>query len=291
MGGITARVLAVAALVLGFSLLADLTPLSTGVVELGVVGLVAGATSIFLSFRVSEAYERWWEARKLWGRLVNASRDFARQVLATLDGVATAEQQRVLIRRQLAYVHALRGHLLPAGVADDSLLRRYLPEDEWPDLQDRANVPAAILIAQARELRAIVPRTTEAHILYARLDEVLTELLTVQGACERIRNTVFPYTVTALSRLSAWLMAVLVPAVVLESPSQSSLFELAILAIVGAGFVLVERTADELKTPFDGGPASMPMRALCRTIEIDLLESLGERDVPEPVSPTGGVLD
>src|SRR5215831_11012336 len=109
----------------------------------GVIGLIAG-------FRNSSAYARWWEARTIWGAIVNNSRSFAREVLTMIvspgiDEHAESELceiKRQLVLLQIAYVHALRNHL--RGTPPWQEITGLIPEEGMEHLKAQKNVPLAI---------------------------------------------------------------------------------------------------------------------------------------------------
>jgi putative membrane protein len=258
------------------------------------VGVFSTALSIFLVFRFNESYERWWEARTLWGNLVNASRDFTRQVLTILGEQEVRAEGRSLVYRQIAFVHALRIRLRegdsPEGVSQmQRELRRLLPEDA-EQLLALGNIPNALLKRQSELLAGLLRGSTDDRILLARFDATFGRLHDVQGGCERIKTTAFPDAVSAITRVLVWgLVLLLLLATVGPSGRGGPVATIAV-CVMAMGYIWIDSMGRDLKDPFEGAPNDTPMTSLSITIERDLREMLGETDLPEPVKPVRGVL-
>jgi putative membrane protein len=158
------------------------------------LSMVGSALSIFLAFRTKSAYDRWWEARTLWGGLVNSSRTLARQALTLIHGKGPAHElaslQRRLIILQICYVHALRCHLRNQNPYPE--LRSRLDAETLDQLRMHKNVPSALLLHMANLLRYAFERQWLDSYRWTNLDRSLTELTNIQGGCERIKNTPLP---------------------------------------------------------------------------------------------------
>ncbi len=112
--------------------------------------MVGVALPIFLGFRTNSAYDRYWEARKLWGRMVNVSRHFTHQVTSYLDpagpgGAAGASLAEALIHRQAIYAHAFRCHCRDQDALLDIEVHRLADADALHPLNDSTNRPATLL--------------------------------------------------------------------------------------------------------------------------------------------------
>ncbi len=277
---------------------------SASVFSLATAGLLSTALAIFLGFRVSEAYDRWWEARKLWGAMVNVSRSFGRKVCtmivperlpALVDETGALRRRQEILRRHLAYIHAVRiGLRHGASMAADpeawEAIRPYVSKDEFEQYASQANVATQILRRQAETLRSVFGATPQEELGFLELQRTLDQLYDVQGACERIKNTVFPYGVTLTTKGLVRGFATILPFAVLDANMKLDFVEVVFCAVMSLSFVMIESLGEALKTPFEGRPNDTPMTTLCRVIEIDLLQMLGETDVPPPLQPDDGVL-
>ena len=263
--------------------------------SIATVGLLISALSIFLAFRVNEAYSRWWEARILWGTLVNASRAFARKVV-TLVGADTEDAARPailalrkeLLHRQIAFVNALRLTLRQEDTWDD--LRPFLDDEEVASLTSTANKPSWLLQRQSTRLAGAHGRGWLSDAGQNQLDRTFSELDVGQGGCERIKNTPFPEGVSHATRIVAWGMATIVPIAITDSSNRFDLIDMVVVPILMLSFLLVERLGAELRNPFEGEPNDTPMTTLCRVVERDLGQALDEESLPPPLESEDGVL-
>lgn len=277
---------------------------SASVFSLATAGLVSTALAIFLGFRVSEAYDRWWEARKLWGAMVNVSRSFGRKIstmvvperLAAIDDEAQARsEQTEILHRHIAYVNAVRinlryGPSMAAAPDAWEQIRPFLSNDEFRSYEKYANVATQILRRQSEALRRVFGASAQEELGYLELQRTLDQLYDVQGACERINNTVFPLGITLSTKILVWGFASALPFAVLDADIRLDAVEVAFCVAMSLSFVVIEQLGESLKRPFERLPNDTPMTALSRTIEIDLRQMLGEEDVPPPIRPERGVL-
>ncbi len=154
--------------------------------------LVGLALSIFLGFRNSSCYDRWWEGRKLWGRLINTTRSYSRQVLTLIDGDAAPKRELVL--RMVAYAHALRLHLRTQDRWEE--LEPFLPAGEVEALRAERNKPYALLHTLAVQHRRAMDEGRLDRYHLPVLEATLTDLMDIQGGCERIKSTPVPLSYT-----------------------------------------------------------------------------------------------
>jgi putative membrane protein len=253
--------------------------------SLASIGLVVTALSIFLVFRVGEAYSRWWEARDHWGHIVNDSRSFARQITSLVtDGSAHTR----LVHRHLAWINALRHSL--RGEDDRLSMAPFISEGELASLDGAKNRATQLMQQQAQDLKKLQAAGALDPFGRLVLEETLSNLTHHQGGCEKIKTTAFPDRVAYFSRFTAWGLAITIPCVVLESDNQIDLIDMIVTPFLMLSFLLTERLGADLKTPFANRVNDTPMTALCRTIEIDLRQQLGETEIPEPLEPVDGVL-
>ncbi|MBT8464295.1 MAG: hypothetical protein HKN97_01940 [Myxococcales bacterium] len=271
--------------------------LETDVFSATAIGLIATVVGIFIVFRFNEAYQRWWEARILWGALVNESRTFAREVvtLFTPQRVPKLESdhqanelQTELVYRHLAFCNALRLSL--RGQDAWAELAPFLAAEELAELREFANKPTRLIRSQGDRLAELIGSEMSQQLLLMRFDSTLSRLYDVQGGCERIKNTAFPDSVRLVSRGLVWLSAIAVPIAFLTNDRHVRLIELLAVIVICLSFMVVEQLGASLLNPFENKINDTPMTALCRTIEIDLRQQLGEKDVPPPIEPIDGVL-
>jgi ion channel-forming bestrophin family protein len=240
------------------------------------------ALSIFLGFRNSSSYDRFWEGRKLWGQLVNTSRSLARQVLNYLQ-IQDPEQKRELeafqkqtIYLQIAYVHSLRLHL--RGHSFESL-GPWLSKKEEYELQTTSNVPMYIMGRLSSQISLAHRKGWLDPLHLPMLEERVHELSNLQGGCERIRNTPLPFAYVGLMHQLVVLYCFALP-----FAFSDHWYTLILVAVVSYAFLGLDSIGDSIENPFDVAPNDLPLEAISRTIEINLRDLLGESNLPAPLS-------
>lgn len=244
------------------------------------LGVVGGAIGIFTSFRTNSAYQRWWEGRQLWGRLVNSSRHFCTQVLAYLpmdEGDRPSELQKRLVRRQILYVHMLRCLLRKQDPWADQEVRRYVKEADVQALRAQSSIAHAILHEHAKDIAACADAGKLEPLRLKAIDETLANVLDVQGGCERIKNTPFPRGYGFIAERLIWAFGWLLPLGLVESAAWATI---PITVLVCMSFLLIGEVGRVLEDPFTMFWPALPLSALSTTIEANLLDRLGETEVP-----------
>ncbi len=240
--------------------------------------LLGIALSIFLGFRNSACYERWWEARRQLGALIGELRSLARVVLMTAGG-DRGRRERV-VRGLVGYGYALMAHL--RGEAMPAEVARYAGA-----VPVARNVPDALLRGLAGEVGAMLRDGEFGEVVYARMDERLSMLAAYQVACERIKGTPVPFTYTLLLHRTAYAFCFLLPFGVVGTLGWGTPV---LCALVAYAFFGLDALGDELQEPFGAGVNALPLGAMARTVEISLLEALGVVEVPEASKPVRSVL-
>jgi putative membrane protein len=277
--------------VLGMMLLAVLVVLleqrlpHTGV-ELGTVPLtLMGLTlAIFLGFRNGVAYERWWEARTLWGELLIVLRNLARQTCSLPDDLPP-EEQRQRVHRLIAYAHALR-HLL-RGSASGPDLARWLSPSEAALLAQSPNAPNALLGLIGESYAQLRREGRLDSILLTSIDAQITRMSYVLGGCERIQSTPIPFAYILLLHRTVYMYCLLLPFCLVSSVGWATPLVVGVLSYTFFG---LDALGDQIENPFERMPNDLALDAMCRNIEISLGELLGDRDLAEPLQPVDGVL-
>ncbi len=256
-------------------------------VPIAVPALLGTAISIALGFRTNSAYDRWWEARKIWGAIVNDSRTFTRHVLTLLGGAddASAAVCREMVYRQIAWVKALARSLRGQDPLEG--LGPLLAQDEMARLRDVDNCANAILHNQAAQLRRAHDAGMVSEILMLPITESIQRLTDSMGMCERIKKTVFPVQYSQLVMKSVWLFYLLLP---LGLAPYLDWLTLPVAFTVGFVFVALEYLGHYLEDPFEDRPSDVSITSIAATIEIDLRQMLGESEVPPRPEPVDGIL-
>lgn len=250
------------------------------VAPFSLLGLVL---SIALSFRTRACHERWWEGRKQWGQLVYEMRSFARQSAVLL---ADDPQRRQRVNYLAAgFTHALCARL--RGTDMPAVAVPWLPGQQLQLLDGRGNVPDQMLTLMTAELAQPLREGKLDSYLYGIFEQRLYAMSGIQAACERILSTPLPFAYTLLLHRCAWMFCVLLPFGLATTLGWATPVVSVVLAYAFFG---LDRIGDEMEEPFGLEPNDLPLDGLVRTIEIDLREALGERELPPPLLPRDFVL-
>jgi putative membrane protein len=254
------------------------------------LSLLAIALSIFLGFRNNACYDRWWEARKQWGALIIELRSFSRDAITLLDDGGADEPTagrlaaRRLVHRNIAFAHALAGHLRDRDAGER--ISPFIAEPERGRVLASRNRPDALLRESAQELASLRRAGRLGDVPWLTLHERVHALSGVLAACERIRFTPLPFSYTILLHRTAYLFCLLLPFGLVDVLGWMTPV---LAAAVAYTFFGLDALGDELEEPFGEAPNDLPLLALARTAEISLLEALGE-PLPEPLLPRDYVL-
>jgi putative membrane protein len=246
------------------------------------MSLVGAALALLVAFRNNSAYARWWEARQLWGGVVNYSRTLARQVRLYVPDVTTTT---AVVELQVAYAHALRCHLRRQEPWPD--IAPFVAPDLLERLRPSSNVPDALLRAIADRLAPLRQAGALDTIALAAFDSTLAQLANMQGGLERIKNTPMLRQYIVFPRIFVHVFCALLP---LAMVSSLELLTPLGSTVVGWIFLVLDRTGRDLESPFENSIHDVPMTAITRTIEINLREGLGQSGLPAPLQPQDGVL-
>ncbi len=240
--------------------------------------LLGTALAFFIGFNNNQAYARWWEARGIWGELVNDSRTLTRSIISYCPDITT---RRRMVLRQLAFLNILAASL--RKIKDNSYAK-YLDEAEHHRVARYTNIPNTILDEQVSELTKLRDNGTLDGYSFLVIHEVLRRICDAMGKSERINNTVFP--TTYFTRLFIWIFVVLVTMATADSVGFLSIF---FSWLIGSVFHITHVNGMSLMNPFEkDNPSGVPINSITRSIEINLLEALGEENIPHPLKPFKG---
>ncbi|WP_343670870.1 bestrophin family ion channel [Chitinophaga sp.] len=236
-------------------------------IPLAISSLVATIVSLLLAFRTSQSYERWWEARLIWGAIVNDSRTLIRQVKTFLPEEATA-----FAHRQIIWCYALSESL--RGLPFSEKIKVYISAYHT----DSRNWPNFLLNEHAKALAAAHDLNPNRQV---QIDATLARLCDAMGKCERIKKTVFPKSYSLLIHFLIYVLMTILP---FGLEDRTQWMEIVIVFVVPVLFIAIERTAIIMQDPFENKPTDTPMTAISQTIEVNLLEMIGE---PAPEQAVG----
>lgn len=257
-----------------------LWPHSFGAFSVAPFTLLGIALSIFLGFRNNSCYDRWWEARRQLGGLIGEVRSLARITLA-LPGGERSRRERA-VRRIIAWEYALMAHLRGQPMPPEVAL--YAGAAVPQQLRD---TPEWLLGLLAADFGAMMADREFGEPIYQSIDLRLTSMSLVQVACERIRSTPTPFAYTLLLHRTAYAFCVLLPFGLVGTLGYATpVFS----AVVAYAFFGLDALGDEMEEPFGEWSNALPLSAMARTMEISLLEALGEPDLPPPAKPVQHIL-
>ena len=296
------------------------------------VSVIGTAVAFYVGFKNNQAYDRMWEARKIWGGIVNDSRTWGMMVdgfvsnLFTERKVSDQELHQVkkrLIYRHIGWLYAHRSQLLVAtpwehiaqgghtaktarfyqkkfgiGLIDDEItkteLKHFLPEEEHDRLVGYVNTATQIINQQSRDLAKLRERGLIEDFRHMEMENVLRAFYELQGKNERIKKFPLPRQYANMSRYFVGIFIALLPFTMIPELMKLGNWGVwlaaPITALVGWVYVMMEVVGDYSENPFQGMANDIPMLSLCRTIEIDLREMLGETDLPAAIKSKKDIL-
>ncbi len=285
------------------------------------VALLGTAAAFLVAFKNNASYGRLWEARSIWGAIVNSSRSWGIMAKDFVSGnIAVAERKEIqqqLIYRHIAWLTALRYQLREARTWESSnkpynveyrrlfkidekenqlvdALKPYLNEEEYNYVLSKSNKATQIISLQSQHLRKLAEQGVLENFRFVHMEKQLADLYDQQGKCERIKNFPYPRQFATINLYFIKLFVVLVPLGLLMEFEKlgDGLVWLTVpfSVIVAWVFNTIEKIGEATENPFEGGPNDVPITALCRTIEIDLREMLDEENIPAPLQPMNKIL-
>jgi ion channel-forming bestrophin family protein len=258
------------------------------------LALYGTAISIIVGFRNNYAYGRWWEARTLWGAIVNRSRTFGRQVMNTMaprpDGGAAeaaevGEVQRKLVHYQIAFIHALRQQL--RGLDPVAEISGVVSAEDQAELRQSKNVSLSVQQKMGDLLRQARRREWINEWEWQAMDDTLSSLMDSQGGVERIKNTPMPKQYDFFPTLFVQIYCLMLP---IGMVTNLGWFTPIGSTVVGFMFLALDKIGRDLEDPFDNKIYDVPLTAICKTIEINLRQLLGETELPAPEKPIDDIL-
>lgn len=255
-------------------------------IPLAIPGILGTIISLLLAFRSNQAYDRWWEARTLWGAIVNDSRSFARQVLTFIDNTYLDDDKKQIkhrmIKRQIAWNYSLSSHL--RGQNAHQCLNKLVSAEEREAIAKAKHVPLALMEQQGNDLRLLMRMNWINDYQQVAMDETLTRFSNAMGGCERIKNTVFPVTYSFYIHLVVLLFVLILPFGLIE---HVGVFQVPLVVAISSSFFLIEKMAIHLQDPFENKPTDTPTTSISRKIDHDLRQMLDDETPVETEKEPG----
>jgi putative membrane protein len=287
LGKIKPELILVSLYSIGIVILDEVVHLSDISVPLAIPTLLGTAISLILGFRISQSYDRWWEARKIWGEIVNDSRSLVRQVQMFVK-IPDKEEETLALQRKVAYIQIGFVHVLGdslRGIDNFDVLYKLLSGEEIDFVMKQTNRPNAILQLHAGQLKNAVEKKWVDSFEMIRIDSTLTRLTDSMGKAERIKTTVFPVMYTLLVEFLLYLFVLLLP---LGMTDYFGFWLAPLLVLMSVPFFLLEKTAISLQNPFNNNKTDIPVTRISKTIELNLREMIGEECDLDLTNPEDG---
>ncbi len=244
-------------------------------IPIAVPTILGTVISLLLAFKSNQAYDRWWEARTLWGAIVNDSRSLTRQLLTFVDNPYSVSDEKAfcerVARRQIAWSYALSRHLRGQNPMEG--IEEFISSEDREYISNYSNKPVALLELQGSDLRNAFKLGWINEYQQVQMDKTLTNFSNQMGGCERIKNTVFPVTYSVYIHFSIILFVILLPFGLIEFFSFATI---PLVLAIACSFFLIEKMSIHLQDPFENKPTDTPTTTISRTIERDIKQMLKE---------------
>lgn len=280
------------------------------------VALLGTAVSFIVGFKNNTSYDRLWEARTIYGSIVNNSRSFA----VMIRDFAKAEiEVKTIFNRHFAWLTALRYqlreprawenmanpenveyatlyHIPEKQVKMEDELKKYLSEEELNYILSKKNKATQLMALQSRHINNL--RLTELQLL--QLQTAITGFYDGQGRAERIKNFPYPRHFSSIANYLLYFFVLLVPFGLLnefEKLGNGTMIEgysiwlnIPFSLLLSWVFVALDAVGESSNNPFEGSANDVPISNISRTIEIDMRDMLDETDLPLPTVAENNIL-
>ena len=279
------------------------------------VATIGTAVAFYVGFKNNQAYDRLWEARRLWGGITNTSRTLAASFISLIED---KEKQRAFLLRHIAYINILRLQLrktIPWAtnkedyhkktVADSSEIKEFdiaiaalfehIDKKEiFEKVKHKGNIANHTLKYQFEVLTKLKREKLLDEYEHSDLTKLLGELYNLQGGCERIKTTPLFRQYSLFSRIFVQLFIFMLPFALVHEMSKFGDYgfwlTIPFTVLISWVFMTMEQVGEASENPFDNGLNDIPISTICRNIEIDILEMLEETNLPEKIEPYNNVL-
>jgi putative membrane protein len=240
---------------------------------------IGTAISVILSFKLNQSYDRWWEARKIWGSIVNDSRSFILQLQSFVAKNKQAEIKEIAFR-QIAWCYSLGQSLRGLDAIEN--LDKFIAANDVDYIERQNNKPLALLQLNTLQIANLRENGSLDLFSQVQINNTLVNFSNAMGMAERIKSTVFPVTYRIFLHFFIYVFVVTLSIALRDIESY---FEMPLLLVISSAFFLLERSATHLQDPFMNRPTDTAMTTIATTIEINIKQLLGEKDVPKPLQP------
>ncbi|MCX4028166.1 hypothetical protein H0A36_09050 [Endozoicomonas sp. SM1973] len=223
------------------------------------VSILGTFLSILCSFMLAQSYDRWWEARKIWGGIVNESRTLIRKVI-TFVGDDLAQHQHNIALRQIIWCHAMAQHLRYDKFT--TVVLKYIEKENIDN-----HVPNTLLDLHYNEVNQLRNKRAINEIQQLQINKSLNLICDYMGQCERIKNTIFPISYKLIIKIGIYVFATILP---VSINGLSAPIEIFISFMVPSLFLLIYELCDEIQAPFKNNPNSIPIENIAHKIQLNI---------------------
>ena len=289
-----------------------------------VVALLGTAASFIVGFKNSQTYGRTLEAQQVWTAIAATSRYWG---LIARDFPTDRTKTQPLVYRHLAWLTALRYQLRRERIwetaasapnteyqerkafkiperetALDDELRKYLPDGERERLAVSWDKATRIIAQQSTELRSLFGAQELVVLHHTEMQKTLKDLIDQQSRAERIKNFPYPRQYAVINRIFVWSFAALLPFGVVAEFDRLNAHVGGVLAghmawlaipfsvLLAWLYVALDQVGESTENPFEGAANDVPIAQICRLLEIELRDMLGETALPRLLQPQGNVI-
>ena len=221
--------------------------------------LLGLALGLLIVFHNNCAYDRYWEGRKLWGGLINTSRNLARG--AAVYGGEAKDLAGLISGYLLAVKQLLRRD------TDLSEIKPYIPNDVYEQAVLASNPPSFLALEMSRWIASRASEGRLDTVTAQSLEQMVRALLDNQGGCERILKTPIPFAYAVHIRQMLAIYVVTLPFALVGEMGWATI---PTVAVVAFGMIGIEEAGNEIEDPFGTDPNDLPLEAMCATIAKDV---------------------
>lgn len=237
------------------------------------------AITLILSFKLNQSYDRWWEARKIWGAIVNDSRTLIFQFKNYSTNYFSKDDLKRIVNRQVAWCYELTFSL--RSLEREIKIESYLTKEEIIEIKDSTNIPMSILDLHHQQATQLLESQKLSNIQFLTLENTIQRLTNSMGQADRIKKTVFPITYRIQLRALIYLFLL---TLVISLKSMLWYNEALIVIAVAIPFFLLEKTAFLLQDPFENRPTDTPISAISENIERNLNSLIKSSSIQKSVT-------
>ena len=287
-----------------------------------VVALLGTATAFIVGFKNTQTYNRTWEARQIWGAILNSSRAFGTM---SRDFIDNSDKTKELVYRHFAWLTALRYAMRDSRAWETTSkaynseykafydipekettleieLAKYISADELKYILTTKNKAVQLMSLQSKTIKQLFANKEIDSYQFVEMQKAIKDFYDQQGRSERIKNFPYPRQFATINSFFIKLFCVLLPFGMLKefdklNDGLTGIFQGNMVWLVIPFSVLIswvytslEQVGESTENPFEGSANDVPISQMSRTIEIDMREMLGETELPPALQPKNNII-